>query len=203
MLGKPPPHVIIDGFLGPELHGALLDWALTGERRFSCSQVQGEDGLVHNADVRQSWHCDDGLGPLKAQFRASIDTARETIRQQLGIPPFTVVRTELELAAHRDGSFYKPHVDTHVGAGRASTDGDRMLTLVYYLHRQPRGFSGGEIALYPFNLAAPTLIQPADNRLIAFPAHALHEVRPVAVPGDAWEDGRFAINCWYNRERPV
>ncbi|HET9630413.1 MAG TPA: 2OG-Fe(II) oxygenase, partial [Novosphingobium sp.] len=188
--------------LGPDLHGALLDWAVTGQGRFVASQVQGADGLVHNAGVRQSWRCDEGLGRLKAEFRASIDAAFDQLREQLGIPPFAVFRTELELAAHRDGSFYKPHVDTHFGVGRASTEGDRMLTLVYYFHRQPRGFSGGEIALYPYNREARTLIEPFDNRLVAFPAHTLHEVCPVMVPGDAWEDARFAINCWFNRERP-
>jgi SM-20-related protein len=120
----------------------------------------------------------------------------------VGVPPFVPEQIELELAAHRDGGFYRTHIDTHTGPAQEGDGRDRMLTMVYYFHRTPRAFSGGEIALYPFVPGGdPVLIEPADNRLVAFPSLALHEVRPVACPGDDWADARFAVNIWFARQR--
>ena len=197
---KLPPHVVIDGFLQPDLHGRLLDGVLGGESRFEPTQVRaGAAGDVADTQIRQSWHARDGLGPLKDEFREALIVPLDAIREQLRIPPFKVARFELELAVHRDGGFYRPHIDIHTGDGRADTD--RMLTMVYYFHRQPAGFTGGEIALYPLSRDGPKLIEPLDNRLVAFPAFALHEVRPIACPGDAWANARFSVNCWFNRRR--
>ncbi len=78
--------------------------------------------------------------------------------------------------AHREGSFFIPHLDTFTSANRAEQQTDRVVTMVYYFHIQPRRFTGGALALYPFARGEPILLDPADNRLIAFPSFALHEV---------------------------
>lgn len=196
-----PRYTIIDGFLSEELHRRLLDHALGTQDRFEPTQVRADGEGQLNRKVRLSWASEDGLGDLRDEFLAATGSRFDEIREAVGIPPFPVQKCELELAAHRDGCFYGPHIDTHTGSSGAGLTGVRALTMVYYLHRQPQGFSGGELALYPFSPEAPLLLEPKDNRLVAFPSFARHEVRPISCPGDAWQDARFAINCWYWRTR--
>ena len=77
-----------------------------------------------------------------------------------------------------------------------------MVSAVYYFHRQPRGFSGGQLAIYPIDAGDAATIEPMHDRLVVFPSFAPHEVLPVTVPGNAFADARFSINCWLRRERP-
>ncbi len=108
---------------------------------------------------------------------------------------------EVELVAHRDGAFFEPHIDIMIQARRDQMPSDRIVTLVWYFHAQPQRFSGGELALLPLGPGEPVLIEVRDNRLLAFPSFAMHEVRTVSVPGDRFADARFAVNVWLHRAR--
>lgn len=193
-----PKYAIIDGFLSQELHSQLLSHALGTPDRFEPTRVRGEGQAVENHEIRRSWACRDGLAHLRDAFSDAVDERMDAIRSEVGVPPFPVGSFELELAAHRDGCFYRPHLDTHTGPASVGA-GVRALSLVYYFHRQPCGFTGGELALYPFSPEPPVRLQPADNRLIAFPSFARHEVLPIICPDDAWENARFTVNCWYRK----
>jgi Rps23 Pro-64 3,4-dihydroxylase Tpa1-like proline 4-hydroxylase len=139
---------------------------------------------------------------LREAYREAVIGRAAALLSALGIPPCPLDPVELQLVAHRQGSFFRPHIDTFTQANREGQKSDRVLTLVYYLHAQPRRFTGGEIALFPFGPGEPLAIDPADNRLLAFPSFALHEVRPIATPeDDRFTDARFAVNCWLHRER--
>jgi Rps23 Pro-64 3,4-dihydroxylase Tpa1-like proline 4-hydroxylase len=120
---------------------------------------------------------------------------------------------ELELAAHGDGAHFHAHLDIPNGKHRkplgAEPGMDRILSAVYYFHREPKAFSGGDLRLFRFGAHpadGPVAeedrvdIAPLQNSLVAFPSWALHEVRPIQCPSQAFEDYRFAINCWYCRE---
>jgi Rps23 Pro-64 3,4-dihydroxylase Tpa1-like proline 4-hydroxylase len=39
-------------------------------------------------------------------------------------------------------------------------------------------------------------IEPGQNRLVAFPSWAPHEVMPISCPSRRFIDSRFAVNCW-------
>ena len=84
---------------------------------------------------------------------------------------------------------------------------DRALTGVFYFHRQPKGFSGGELRLYAIGRAEDDRryvdLTPGSDTLLLFPSWAPHEVRPVSCPSGAFLDSRFAINCWYRHRRRV
>jgi Rps23 Pro-64 3,4-dihydroxylase Tpa1-like proline 4-hydroxylase len=43
------------------------------------------------------------------------------------------------------------------------------------------------------------VIEPRDNRLLAIPAFAIHEVRPISCPANDFRSARFAVNVWLNR----
>ena len=74
-------------------------------------------------------------------------------------------------------------------------------SLFYYLHREPRAFDGGELRLQlppvvPGEQPTYVDIEPEQNRLVAFPSGLVHEVRPVSVPTNRFEDRRFALSAW-------
>ncbi len=197
-----PKHLVLDSFLAPELHERLLQHALSSEEHFEPTQIHVSTDVVTKVAARRSWEMREWAGSLKDDVRRCFAARQDEISKALAIPDFKATGFDMQLAAHRDGGFYKPHMDTHTGAERTTVSKDRILSLVYYFYRQPRAFTGGDLLLYPFSPEPPLAIKPEDNRLVAFPAFALHEVRPVACPGDAWRDARFSVNCWFKRARP-
>jgi len=194
------PYLQIHRVLGAELAARVLQYAIGREGAFKASSVF-ESGESQRLDetVRISRVTRDlgDLGPvLQARFAAAIPTFFEGLKLgRVALKP----DCELELAAHGDGAFYKPHTDNRWGR-----PANRVISAVYYVHGTPRGFSGGGLRLHPNNLLpgddAPVVLQPEHDSLVVFPSHVIHEVLPVACPSGAFSDYRFAINCWIHRE---
>ena len=65
--------------------------------------------------------------------------------------------------------------------------------------RQPCGFSGGTLRIYPLTGAGHIDIAPVHNSLLVFPSFVQHEVMPVACPSRHFMDSRFAVNCWFRK----
>lgn len=116
-------------------------------------------------------------------------------------------RIVTEMTYHGDGAFFGRHTDNS-----AAILSGRAVTFVYYFHRTPRAFSGGDLLIYDgVGLGASmTRISPEDNSLIFFRSDAVHEVDLVQVSADPQAGGRFSINGWLMRpqsaaegERPL
>jgi SM-20-related protein len=135
------------------------------------------------------------LSPLKATLIAQTDA----LCAGAGIAPFPVDHLEWSIVAHGDGDYYRTHIDTRTGQEGAGHM--RVLSCVYYLHHEPRAYSGGALAFHPIGPIAGASIDSLHNRLIAFPAFIPHEVEPINCPGDAFADRRFSVNCWLHRAR--
>jgi SM-20-related protein len=194
-------HCVIDGFLPDADQQALLDFAFNHEGNFRPSKIRrsGEGQLV--PEERRSSLCRAPLEAIKARFVDAVGAEKERLFKETGTRPFEIFRFEVELAAHRDGSFFAPHQDTFTGPEQQGTVSDRIVSLVYYFHALPKHFNGGELAIFPVSEGEAEPVEPCNNRLVAFPSIAFHEVRIVHVPGDAFQDCRFAINCWLHRKR--
>jgi len=199
--GPAPRTLQIDGFLPQALHDELLAFALASEDQFKPTSVRRGDGGVVDHAVRQSLRCKTGLGPFAEPFTKAVHARLPELCEALGVAPFAVASTELELAAHGDGGFYKVHLDTFTQDARLAADSDRAISAVYYFYRQPQGFSGGELQMYRFGGGLAERIEPRDNRLACFASIAPHEVLPIACPNGRFEDYRFAVNCWLHRPR--
>jgi Rps23 Pro-64 3,4-dihydroxylase Tpa1-like proline 4-hydroxylase len=79
-----------------------------------------------------------------------------------------------------------------------------VLSGVYYFHRRPKAFAGGELRLHAIGDPDRFVdIEPVHNALLVFPAWAPHEVRPISCPSGAFVDARFAVNCWFYARREV
>ena len=196
---RPAPHHVIRGFLGGGLAGRLLDHAIASEAQFTAGLVRNAAGRRLDERVRRSRRLGD-LGPLGAELAARLSAALPAAAAALGMPPFAAGAPELDMASHGDGDFFAPHVDTLVSA--AGGVGVRILTGVYYLHREPRPFEGGELRLHSFLPAgrggSHVDIAPEHDMLLFFPSWALHEVRPVRCPGGTFHQSRFSVNCWFH-----
>jgi predicted 2-oxoglutarate/Fe(II)-dependent dioxygenase YbiX len=190
------PHAVLPDFLPLADNRALLAHALRHRDRFTPARVVG--GLV-KPDLRQAlaW-CD--FGPLKAVLEQAILARIPELFATLRIPVFAVDRLETEMVAHGDGAHFHMHMDVHPEKlGRYS---DRRLSTVYYFHREPVGFSGGFLRMHALGALrgdAGVDVAPGQNHLVAFPSLAPHEVTRVRCPSGAFEDSRFAINCWVYR----
>jgi SM-20-related protein len=119
--------------------------------------------------------------------------------QRLGMAQVAIKQIEIQLTAHNDGHYYKIHNDN--GSTEAAT---RVLSYVYYFHRHPKAFTGGELQMYDpeveYGAATQTdgfqLIEPRNNRIVFFPSGYLHAVKPVVCPSQAFADSRFTLNGW-------
>jgi len=202
-LDAPSPHLVLRGFLPVEEHRAILDWALANQASFTPSRV-GHGKL--RADFRSSATAKATDYPWKAAFRQRVLRAVPDLARGLGVAAFEVEQIQLSLIAYNDGDFYREHVDTEPARDRGDVErvGDRVLSAVYYFHREPKAYSGGALRLHAFNPASNCFedVAPEQNSLIAFASFARHEVRPVICPSHRFEDSRFAINCWVRRVSP-
>jgi SM-20-related protein len=125
---------------------------------------------------------------------------REALLSRRGLAPFQVGVRELQVTRHGDGGFFSVHTDA--AAYPATLAWSRHLTFIYYFHRLPRGFSGGDLPL--FDAAAGgdfsfTRIDPAHNPLVLFQSTRLHTVTRVYCPSDDPLEGRWTVNGWLNR----
>jgi Rps23 Pro-64 3,4-dihydroxylase Tpa1-like proline 4-hydroxylase len=192
---------VFHSFLREEDRLALLDWVDANEFRFQDSRLVGG---VLNPERRISKVLRD-LGPLRDHFQAKLWEISETLISILGLRPFTVGMVELELAAHMDGAHFAPHSDIPIGPGRKPLGGDgsghfeRLISCVYYFHREPKRFSGGELRLHRFGSedeADMVDVEPVQNSLVAFPSWVTHEVRKVHCASNNFQSARYAVNCW-------
>jgi SM-20-related protein len=200
-LQKIPPHLTIGDVMPPALHAEMLDWAIANRELMDDARIGGGQYAPNfrralTLSLRRS-----ESAPWKAAASAEIEARLPRLFEALKIPPFAH-RIEAALVAYTNGCFVRTHVDTAYGDAREPTD--RVLTAVYYFHREPKAFAGGELRLYP--LGAPgsgprpfAELVPAQNSLVAFGSWAPHEVMPVSVPSERWEDSRFAVNFWVRK----
>lgn len=192
-------HVLIPSFLGEEVRAGLLAYAIEARARFTSSGVGTGNAVA--TKIRNSHKLED-LGPFRDVIEEKARERLPAVAAQLGIPAFPACEVQLELVSHGDGAYYRRHVDLYTGSAREGLGGDRLISMVYYFHRRPRKFSGGQLRLYPVGRDAGQVIdvEPSDETAVAFGSWVPHEVLPVGCPGAAFDDSRFSVNCWFLRK---
>ncbi len=192
--------LILEEFLGPQELAWLWSFAMNRSYDFAPSQVINDvEAGVHNDDFRRSIVLYD-LDGFHERISARIMHYLPHVLQRLQHAPFQVSSIEAQLTASNDGEFFKPHVDC--GQGPVAT---REITFVYFCHREPQAFSGGELKLYDSGPALPERpepylsIRPTQNTMVFFRADRLHEISTVSCPSRAFPDSRFTLNGWLHR----
>lgn len=190
------PHDVQSDWLPSPLADALLEYAIANESRFCPGSILHSGKVMVDETIRQVSVLPH-LGPFHEQVTRAALTAQPMLERLFGMPAFTASEVEIEMAAHGDGAHFQQHIDTFVVVNRCPNP--RVLTLVLYLHRQPRGFTGGALRLHALGGEAFQDIMPDHNRLAAFPSILPHSVQRLTCPGNAFADRRFAVNMWIHR----
>ncbi|MBX7540170.1 2OG-Fe(II) oxygenase [Qipengyuania sphaerica] len=193
------PVLLVDGFMGADFAAELCDFAEAHESEFARAVVT-RPGVERELDTatRRCLSFEGELGSLADRFLAR--AAERNVFEELRIEPLAEPHHQFSLSAHRDGDFFLPHSDVVTGGNRAFLGYDRLVTLTYYAHRPEARFEGGELVLRGlFGRGDEQVFEPLNDRLVAFPSFAPHEVRKVIQPDAPFAEARFALTCWLGR----
>jgi SM-20-related protein len=193
-----PPAVRIENFLGEATAHKLLSYATVHEADFRPSKVRNSDDSRIDLSFRFSKKLHN-LGHLKTMIETAVSNVLNEVLAQMEIDYLQSYSLQIEMAWHGDGAFFRRHIDT-----MTYSDGPlsrRALTMVYYFHRKPKGFSGGHLRLYTIQGEVGNYrdIEPVSDSVVFFPSWLPHEVQPVRSPSGDFADGRFSINCWVHK----
>lgn len=195
--------VVLDEFLAPEELDGLTRFALEHESDFCVSEVvapAGDAGVI-NYDHRRS-HVLMDLGSQQEMIIERIKSVLPQVLERLGMEEFSVAEVEAQITASGDGDFFHFHSDN--ASARVSS---RYLTFVYFFHREPRMFEGGELRIHDAELedgryvssGSYQTIVPQQNQIVFFPCEMMHEVTPVKCSSQSFADSRFTLNGWLRR----
>jgi hypothetical protein len=188
------PFVLFKNFLPPECHDALLPFALSVREQF----VSARAGTLRpKAGARETLEfCGEWFG-VKL-FHDAISKVLPSVLPRLQVQPFAIDVLDVQLRAYLDGHFYKAHMDAPANSPIVNR---RVLNYVYYFHRLPKPYSGGELLVFDTDVEADkftksrfTRVVPEDNSIIFFVPNFYHCVLPVRCPSKDFSDSRFVIN---------
>ncbi|HKV79190.1 MAG TPA: 2OG-Fe(II) oxygenase [Candidatus Sulfotelmatobacter sp.] len=195
--------VVLDEFLSPQELEELTRFTMEHQADFQNSEVYSpsvEKGVI-NDDFRRS----RVLMELEEQQELILQRIKSVLPQvleRLGMEEFTIADVEAQITASNDGDFFHCH-DDNGSEGVAS----RHLTFVYFFHREPRQFEGGELRIHDAHLADAGYISdgsyqtivPQQNQIVFFPCELMHEITPVQCASQFFADSRFTLNGWLRR----
>jgi Rps23 Pro-64 3,4-dihydroxylase Tpa1-like proline 4-hydroxylase len=173
-----PDSWIIPEFLGSRRQ-ELLDYVLSQEQQFSAATVSMGATRKVVQGVRRA-RVLESLGNFEHFFL-------DSLLPILGKLGFEFGRIELQITASNDGDYFRLHQD-------GGPDATREITFVYFLHGEPRPFSGGELKI------RDNTVTPCGDTLVLFPSCSVHEVLAVEVPSRQFADSRFTVNGWVHRK---
>lgn len=191
-----PRFVVVDDFLSKREHDELLAYATISEKHYQAGTV-----TTYQPDIRQNLVIlNFGESDHAKLLVNRLLTWFPLLTKTFGMPLFPLELVESQLTAAGDGYYFKVHSDE-------APDVPRVLSCVYYLHREPRGFAGGDLRLYDCieegdaRRAAETFtaVAPTANRLVVFPSDEFHEAMPVRCRSGEFADSRFAVTTWLHR----
>ena len=194
LAGRFPPHRLLPGWLGATRSAELLAYGVAAEARFAATRLDDHGAGRLDAVVRRSRVLKD-IGDFAAPLRRSALALQAGLETAFDMPHVAENSTQIEMVAHGDGAFYRPHTDTYSG-DEYTPGGRRRLTMVYYLHAAPRRFTGGRLRLFDLGGDQSIDIEPTHDSLLVFPSSARHEVETISCPDGTFADARFALNIW-------
>jgi SM-20-related protein len=195
--------VILDEFLTlPELN-ALRQYVLEQELRFEISEVlsPGVTGGAVDYEHRRSRVLMD-MGQHEKVMVDRVLACLPRVLEKWGRAPFPISRVEIQTTASNHRDFFRCHNDNG-----AEAVADREITFVYFFHREPKQFSGGELRIYDSRrendnyVPSPNYrtIVPEQNQLVLFASGLSHEITPVECPSGQFADSRFTVNGWVHK----
>lgn len=196
------PVLILEEFLAAQELERLARYVEAHESDFVLSEVVAPGATATTVDFehRKSRVLFE-LGEHEDVISGRILSYLPRILPAVGLQPFPIARVEAQITASNHGDFFRPHEDNGDPPLRT-----RELTFVYFFHREPKAFRGGELRIYDPRETngemagrAYRVIVPQQNQIVFFPSHLLHEITPVNCASRAFADSRFTLNGWFHR----
>lgn len=199
----PAECVIFEEFLVPAELDQLTRYALEHEVDFCVSEVlsPGAKGGMIDHEHRRSRVLSEPGEEIDA-LRERVKACLPRVLPRLGLAAFPVANEEAQITASNHGDFFHWHCDN-----AQEEIASREITFVYFFHREPKRFHGGELRIYdslPYNgTYVPTTnyrgVVPRQNQIVFFRSSLAHEITPVECPSGAFGDSRFTVNGWFHR----
>lgn len=196
----PPRCIVLEEFLVPAELNTLLSYTLSQEHHFMVSEVISP-GVEPRGTVEFEYRRSHVLMDLGPHYQRLIDRLQAIVPRflpKLGIEPFPVSQVEAQITASKDGDFFHWHNDN--GHEEVSA---RKITFVYFFHREPKAFEGGELRIQSpvtdnaaFGSGNYYTIVPRQNQLVLFDSSLTHEIAPVKCSSGKFSDSRFTVNGW-------
>lgn len=195
--------MVLDEFLSPQELAELTTFTLEHENDFQASEVlspHADDGIV-NYDHRRSRVLMDVERHQEVMLER-IKSVLPEVLKKLDMEEFSLAAVEAQITASNDGDYFHFHADN--ASDRVAS---RYLTFVYFFHREPRQFEGGELRIHDARLEDGSYvsqgsyqsIEPRQNQMVFFPCQLMHEITPVKCPSQRFADSRFTMNGWLRR----
>ena len=195
--------VVLDEFLAAEELADLTRFTIEHEADFRTSELvspSGEGGVVNDEHRRSRVLMD--LAQHQEVILERVKSVLPQVLEKLGMKEFTIADVEAQVTASNDGDFFHFHSDN-----ADEPVASRYLTFVYFFHREPRQFAGGELRIHDARLEEETYVSegsyqtivPQQNQIVFFPCQLLHEITPVKCASRAFADSRFTLNGWLRR----
>ncbi|WP_030067913.1 2OG-Fe(II) oxygenase [Streptomyces natalensis] len=190
----PTPICRMENFLGATHADALLSHAISRQADFT-------DGTVMDPLTGQLSHKDRNSLVLPAHstaFHQYLSDCLPQVIEMLGMDT-TPSQAITALTAHGTDSYFGIHTDATKVPHPATA-----VSAIYYLHRRPRGFDGGQLRIYDTAVHdgragradTCTVIEPDHDTIVFFPASAFHEVMVSRCPSGQFADHRFTLTSW-------
>lgn len=196
----PPPHVLIPDFMTEAERARILDFTLAHMEGFQASGAYSAKDPRNTALARRSRILDGPHNSAMADLIfPKLLALMPKLWPQLRMRPTPLNKLECQITAHGDGDFFDMHIDNG-----APSIAHRLVSYVFYFHREPKQFSGGHLRLYHTKIeggatACGSLaadIDPPGNSIIIFPPNIHHEVTPIRCASSALTDQRLTMNGW-------
>ena len=121
------PHVVcLNNFVGAEVHGELLQFAIASESEFRPTEVNRIS--EPNPNIRRSV-CIESIGRFVDVVEPRIEQVIPELTNELRLSRFETGFIDLQMVSHGNGGFYTRHIGTFTGKYR-SAQGDRVISCV-------------------------------------------------------------------------
>lgn len=184
--------VVIDNFYTPEEYDLVL-----GECISLLPQMKGESQTAGALDA-EGRVIKKNQGAFIKQTGSNIETLsadkifspdvrdRMLLSNSLYKILFGLNQFSTLVSYYTESDYYANHID------------DSIFTVVVYVYKQPKKFSGGDIVLQSYIDGTMATVESLSNRAIIFPSVTPHSVKPVHLSNDTGGDGRFCITHFIN-----
>ena len=193
----PAPFVQMRNFLTPEQCDRLSILAAEGSARLAPARSGKKGTARENPEIRITLEVDDRTRQdFSPWFTQKIRSCVPEVLERLRMEDIGRYGIQMNMRVYLTGGFYRAH---HEGA--YDPDHPRKLSFVYFFHREPRRFSGGDLLLYDADADTRACsfeefsrIVPLRNSIVFFPSLSWHQVTPVQCETNDSGDGRWVVN---------